>query len=78
MPAAGYLLVAFPADNPGLWIMHCHIGWHAGEGLSVQFLEQSGSISAAIGDTSALKSGCSEWNNYWSGPHPYGQTDSGL
>lgn len=23
----GYLVVAFYTDNPGVWLMHCHIGW---------------------------------------------------
>jgi hypothetical protein len=26
LPAGGYLVLAFPADNPGVWLMHCHIG----------------------------------------------------
>ena len=24
---AGYLVVAFYTSNPGVWLMHCHIGW---------------------------------------------------
>ena len=27
MPAAGWLVIAFETDNPGTWLMHCHIGW---------------------------------------------------
>ncbi|KAK8239539.1 Cupredoxin [Phyllosticta capitalensis] len=27
MPASGYLVFAFETDNPGAWLMHCHIGW---------------------------------------------------
>jgi FtsP/CotA-like multicopper oxidase with cupredoxin domain len=26
MPAAGWLVLAFETDNPGTWLMHCHIG----------------------------------------------------
>lgn len=26
MPAGGYLVMAFETDNPGAWLMHCHIG----------------------------------------------------
>jgi FtsP/CotA-like multicopper oxidase with cupredoxin domain len=26
MPAAGWLVIAFETDNPGAWLMHCHIG----------------------------------------------------
>ncbi len=25
LPAGGWLVLAFPADNPGAWLMHCHI-----------------------------------------------------
>ncbi|CBF71547.1 hypothetical protein AN6830.2 [Aspergillus nidulans FGSC A4] len=28
-----YLIVGFYTDNPGAWLMHCHIGWHTEEGL---------------------------------------------
>lgn len=79
LPPGGYLLLAFPADNPGLWVMHCHIAWHAAQGLSVQFLERKSEIKGAIGDTSGFQQGCSEWGDYWKpGNHPYEQTDSGI
>ncbi|KAF2746542.1 multicopper oxidase [Sporormia fimetaria CBS 119925] len=79
LPAGGYLLIAFPADNPGTWVMHCHIAWHAAQGLSVQFVERQGEISAAIGDKAEFNKGCDEWADYWQpGNHPYEQTDSGL
>lgn len=25
LPAAGYLVIGFFTDNPGAWLMHCHI-----------------------------------------------------
>lgn len=79
LPSGGYMLLAFPADNPGTWIMHCHIAFHASEGLSMQFLERKSEIQSVIGDTSGLKSGCDEWDGYWfPGNHPYNQTDSGI
>jgi FtsP/CotA-like multicopper oxidase with cupredoxin domain len=28
LPSAGYIVLAFETDNPGVWLMHCHIGWH--------------------------------------------------
>lgn len=79
LPAGGYLLIAFPADNPGMWIMHCHIAWHASQGLSMQFGERYDDIKRTIGDTSEFKKGCDEWDGYWfPGNHPYEQTDSGI
>ena len=26
LPLGGYLAIAFRPDNPGLWLLHCHIG----------------------------------------------------
>ncbi|KAF2002818.1 multicopper oxidase [Amniculicola lignicola CBS 123094] len=79
LPPSGYLLLAFPADNPGLWVMHCHIAFHASQGLSVQFLERKGEISTSVGNTDIFNQGCQEWNEYWvDGNHPYNQTDSGI
>ncbi|ODQ54619.1 hypothetical protein SAICODRAFT_33809 [Saitoella complicata NRRL Y-17804] len=39
LPAGGALVLAWKTDNPGAWIMHCHIAWHVGLGLGLQFVE---------------------------------------
>jgi FtsP/CotA-like multicopper oxidase with cupredoxin domain len=79
LPGGGYLLIAFPADNPGTWVMHCHIAFHASQGLSMQFVERKGEIKGAIGDTSDFKSGCASWNTYWDSPaRIWNMTDSGI
>jgi FtsP/CotA-like multicopper oxidase with cupredoxin domain len=82
LPPGGYLLLAFPADNPGMWIMHCHIAWHASQGLSMQFGERYSDLQGgSLGDRSMLKQGCDEWDAYTasgSANMPYNQTDSGI
>ncbi|KAH7405813.1 multicopper oxidase-domain-containing protein [Phaeosphaeria sp. MPI-PUGE-AT-0046c] len=35
--AFGWMLVAFRADNPGVWAWHCHLGWHNEAGLGMVF-----------------------------------------
>ncbi|RLN95067.1 hypothetical protein BBJ28_00008963 [Nothophytophthora sp. Chile5] len=35
----GYLVLRFTADNPGVWIMHCHIDWHLDAGLAMILIE---------------------------------------
>ena len=35
VPAGGYVVVAFKAENPGYWLLHCHIGVHLLEGMAV-------------------------------------------
>jgi hypothetical protein len=59
----GYLLIAFETDNPGAWLMHCHIGWHMDEGFALQFLERESEIEALI-DSDDLKENCASWNAY--------------
>ncbi|KAJ4367277.1 laccase, multicopper oxidase, benzenediol:oxygen oxidorectuctase [Neocucurbitaria cava] len=81
LPPGGYLLLAFPADNPGMWLMHCHIAWHVSQGFSLQFMERRSEVAGKIGDTSGLTQGCTEWDSYWypgNPQKPYSQTDSGL
>lgn len=36
----GWLLVRFVADNPGLWLFHCHMVWHGETGMAMQFLSR--------------------------------------
>ncbi|KAL4114131.1 hypothetical protein PRIC2_014811 [Phytophthora ramorum] len=35
----GYLVLRFTTDNPGVWMMHCHIDWHMDIGLAMIFVE---------------------------------------
>ncbi|RAL65835.1 hypothetical protein DID88_005498 [Monilinia fructigena] len=63
LPASGYLVIAFYTDNPGAWLMHCHIGWHTGEGFALQIVERMSEIEATI-DTDRLNSTCAAWESY--------------
>lgn len=57
------LVIAFKADNPGIWLMHCHIGWHIEEGFALQFLEQKSEIRKII-DYDVLNDTCAAWIDY--------------
>ena len=35
VPAGGYTVIRFRADNPGIWLLHCHIEAHHLEGMSL-------------------------------------------
>ena len=37
VPAMGYVVVRFKADNPGIWMFHCHILSHMIEGQALLF-----------------------------------------
>lgn len=36
----GYTVIGFETDNPGAWLMHCHIIWHADLGMAIQIVER--------------------------------------
>lgn len=60
---SGYLVLAFKTDNPGAWLMHCHIGWHTNSGLALQFVEQP-TVARDLIDYSFLNSTCSRWSSF--------------
>ncbi|KAI1101784.1 putative ferroxidase [Jackrogersella minutella] len=35
----GFIVLRFRADNPGVWLFHCHIEWHVSSGLIATFVE---------------------------------------
>ncbi|ETS74991.1 hypothetical protein PFICI_13475 [Pestalotiopsis fici W106-1] len=76
LPGAGYVVIAFYTDNPGVWLMHCHIAWHTSEGLAVQVLERESEIGALI-DADVMSSTCSAWDDYTSEDDVI-QDDSGI
>ncbi|KAL8947295.1 MAG: hypothetical protein Q9222_006412 [Ikaeria aurantiellina] len=36
----GNIVLRFKADNPGIWLFHCHIEWHVASGLVATIVEQ--------------------------------------
>ncbi|OMO75900.1 Multicopper oxidase, type 1 [Corchorus olitorius] len=42
VPVNGWAVIRFVADNPGVWIMHCHLDVHIGWGLAMAFLVENG------------------------------------
>jgi hypothetical protein len=79
LPAGGYLIIGFHTDNPAIWLMHCHIAFHASAGLAVQFVEREKEIlnfmpSDAV---SKYKNQCADWRNFYSSS-PAKQADSGI
>lgn len=63
LPGSGYLVVAFKTDNPGAWLMHCHIGWHTEKGFAIQFLERYEEARKLI-DCEPLYENCKAWDKY--------------
>lgn len=35
VPRRGYAVLRFKADNPGIWMFHCHVLWHLATGMAM-------------------------------------------
>ncbi|KPM44117.1 Laccase-2 [Neonectria ditissima] len=84
LPVDGYLIIAFQMNNPGVWLMHCHIAWHASGGLALQFVESPKQIGPAFkksGIFSKYSETCANWGAYYAvfnKNHNATQEDSGI
>jgi len=39
VPPGGSVSIRFRADNPGVWLLHCHLEWHLESGLAAVMIE---------------------------------------
>jgi len=46
--AGSYAVLRFKADNPGVWLFHCHIEWHVPLGLSATIIEDPIAIQKTL------------------------------
>ena len=79
LPANGYLIIGFQTDNPGAWLMHCHIAWHASAGLALQFIERAAEIPKYVskGVVSDYEQRCKAWGTFYD-QSPAKQADAGI
>ncbi|KAK2614675.1 hypothetical protein N8I77_001481 [Diaporthe amygdali] len=77
LPGNGYLAIAFKLDNPGTWLTHCHIAWHASGGFALEFVEREGEITGNLqnGDQATLQNTCQAWGAF---NQVVRQDDSGI
>ncbi|EJP62796.1 laccase 2 [Beauveria bassiana ARSEF 2860] len=77
-PKRGYMVFAYKTDNPGAWLIHCHIAWHSSQGLGMQMLERPGEMTYTEDEDQALHQTCQSWNKFYESPEQYIQEDSGI
>ncbi|KAL9091938.1 MAG: hypothetical protein Q9165_004690 [Trypethelium subeluteriae] len=68
LPINGYLIIAFQINNPGVWLMHCHIAWHASGGLALQFVESPDQIGPAFNNSGIVgkySENCANWGAFY-------------
>jgi hypothetical protein len=68
VPPRGFVILAFRADNPGIWFLyapylfsdprHCHIDWHVLMGMIAQFVEAPDVMQTQLKIPSQLRRQC--------------------
>jgi len=53
--ANSWIYLRYIANNPGVWLFHCHINFHSSRGLSIGFIEGKDEIVEIFGKTKTLK-----------------------
>lgn len=65
----GYSVIGFETDNPGAWLMHCHIVWHVEGGMALQFIERPKDINAGkYANKAEFKQECAAMSKYEENP----------
>lgn len=59
----------------GIWLVHCHIAWHASSGLALQILERQQDIKTTIGSLAHVDQVCKGWDQM---NLKFAQDDSGI
>lgn len=79
LPQGGYLILAFKADNPGAWLIHCHIAWHASSGLALQIMERERDIESTLTPERKQETNrvCKNWQEWFSNPNNYYDPEAG-
>ncbi|KAF4469744.1 hypothetical protein FALBO_3355 [Fusarium albosuccineum] len=59
LPSEGWAVIRYVTDNPGAWMFHCHLQWHAVVGMAVVLVEGGDQLPALVGqynDTTTKRS----------------------
>ncbi|GKZ89252.1 CAZyme family AA1 [Aspergillus niger] len=67
VPPMGYVVLRFRADNPGVWLFHCHIDWHLMQGLAMTFVEAPLLIQNRLSIPADHKAACEAAGVPWEG-----------
>ncbi|KAJ2777260.1 ferroxidase fet3 [Coemansia interrupta] len=58
IPPKAYAIIRFRADNPGVWLFHCHMQFHQEQGLAMVFVEAPYLINSTLTLPAGLKQNC--------------------
>ncbi|KAK6353890.1 hypothetical protein TWF730_008312 [Orbilia blumenaviensis] len=81
LPGGGFLVIAFQTNNPGAWLLHCHLAFHSSTGFAVQFIERESEILEQFSgrQVKLYHEQCERWRSDWkTNPAREGIRDSGA
>ncbi|KFZ07766.1 hypothetical protein V502_09754 [Pseudogymnoascus sp. VKM F-4520 (FW-2644)] len=61
----GHLVLQYNLDNPGVWLLHCHIAWHLSSGLSLSLMERPTEVTQ-MEIPFIMDQTCVDWDLYTS------------
>jgi iron transport multicopper oxidase len=67
VPANGYIVLRFKADNPGVWFFHCHIDLHLVGGMAATMIEAPDVAQGILSVPAAGAANCKKANHPSSG-----------
>jgi iron transport multicopper oxidase len=81
VPANGYIVIRFKADNPGVWFFHCHIDLHLVGGMAATMIEAPEIAQGILSVPAAGIANCKAGNYAYSGncngePGPISASDA--
>lgn len=84
VPFGGWIWIAFQVDNPGAWLLHCHIAFHSSDGIALQYIEQASKLRplmdqyGVVGEFTDRCDAWTEWYDTVNIPANVTQADSGI
>ncbi|KAL5114595.1 hypothetical protein ACEQ8H_007500 [Pleosporales sp. CAS-2024a] len=67
VPANGYIVIRFQANNPGVWFFHCHIDLHLVGGMAATMVEAPDILQGKVQIPPSAMSNCQKGNQAYSG-----------
>ena len=56
----GFTIIRFLADNPGYWLVHCHMSWHSHNGMA--FVVKVGDVAKDVAPVPKGFPTCGDFN----------------
>lgn len=60
VPPNGASIIRFRADNPGTWLLHCHVEWHMNQGLAITLVTSPDEAQKRYSIPQVMKDHCTK------------------